>query len=328
MNHKNQRIVEYDLIRSIATLMIVAYHFEAELDSKGIQLFSRSITSWRGAGWGGIGVFLFFVLSGAVHCVRYSGEISYREYYRSRLKSIFPMFYITYLLAAVLEIITKGDTFTKGVEPWKFLLTLLACDGYFPQLGDTFYLVGEWFTTVILFVYAIFPLVRIAIKKNPLLYWIILVALDIFFFFDVWNPLEITYGGNCFLGITAFSIGYVWREMKQRWTVLVMLSAVVIGGTLTVIDYSSPITNIMLAVSIWGMVTWLFDKMAYSDSIVGKASLTIAKYSYAIYLTHHFIIRKIVATNGHPLEMLVWVTILTIAGSYVTYNLNRYLLRR
>lgn len=315
-----------DVVRGLATLMIVAFHFEIELDSKGKNFFPRSLTYWRSADWGGIAVFMFFILSGAVHYLKYSDFLQAKKYYKSRLLSIFPMFYIAYALAAVAEICLRGDTFTKGTAPWKAILTVIACDGYIPALNPTFYLVGEWFTTVILFIYLIFPLIRIALREKPILFGTVLLALDSFFYFDIWNPLGITLGGNCFYAITAFSIGYMWNRLGKAESVAAFIM-MVMGAAFAVLQVDSTITNITLAVGVWGLIMCL-GRLGKANNVVFRFFSVIATYSYAIYLTHHFVIRKTVLFMNNGYMMTLTVIVLTTAFSWLVYRLNRLVAKR
>ena len=66
MNAKRE--IGYDFIRFIAMLLIVVFHFYSTCAEKGYRFPSllKHVIVHGSIGWGGVGVALFFMLSGAV----------------------------------------------------------------------------------------------------------------------------------------------------------------------------------------------------------------------------------------------------------------------
>lgn len=214
MHQLNQRNFRLDVIRFVGMVFVFAYHFDVENKVYGLKHFITH-TEYHSINLGGIGVMLFFLLSGEVHRkYRKKQEEGFKfkiiSYYRRRLISIYPLFYIAYSIALLMLFLLKDDVFIsfRTIEKWKFLLTLLAADGYFPQMGSTFYLVGEWFTTVIIMIYILFPVIRICIADFKTYYFIILSVLVSLGVLELWRPMGIVFDGNIFLAIMVFSIGY------------------------------------------------------------------------------------------------------------------------
>ncbi|QDL06936.1 acyltransferase [Brasilonema octagenarum UFV-E1] len=123
-----------DALRGVAALWVVLFH--APLDER-IALLTSSLPHWLVVGvfeWGGLGVAIFFVLSGFViaHSLReakidlsYFGRFSLR-----RLARLTPPYYVSIVVAlafAFLSSHVKGEAFAPGKEPLSFprLLTHL-----------------------------------------------------------------------------------------------------------------------------------------------------------------------------------------------------------
>lgn len=225
------------------------------------------------------------------------------------------------------------------VEKWKISLTVLAADGYFPQLGNTFYLVGEWFTTVIVMIYILFPFLRVCMNRFKILYLITLIVLDLMGVLGIWNPMGIVLDGNIFLAITIFSIGYCMADISINLKIIFALG--LSGGLLFIIGaryFPSAIINALIGILIYiGLKGTPLEKC--KNTILGKCTSLVAKYSYGIYLTHHFVIRRIVpifteSKNGiSVIKMCMCLgicAILTVVYTALVYgveNILKYMLQ-
>lgn len=233
MHQLKQRNFRLDVIRFVGMVFVFAYHFDVENKVYGLKHFIAH-TEYHNINLGGIGVVLFFLLSGEVHKkYRKNWEVKSKfeviGYYRRRWISIYPLFYIAYSTALLMVFWLKDDVCIsfRTIEKWKFLLTLLAADGYFPQMGSTFYLVGEWFTTVIIMIYILFPVIRICIADFKIYYFIILSVLVSLGVLELWRPMGIVFDGNIFWAIMVFSIGYCTGDILLNARKMVVIS---VGG--------------------------------------------------------------------------------------------------
>lgn len=117
--------------------------------------------------WGVAVVYVFFMISGAALFRRYRerGSFSLISYYKRRITSLYPLFYIAYVLGFMYVFWVRGSMYSY-VPTSAFLWTLLGLDGYLNSIVPTFTMVGEWFLGAIIIVYALFPLVYHAVMKR------------------------------------------------------------------------------------------------------------------------------------------------------------------
>lgn len=85
------RLAELDALRGIAALMVVLYHFTAEAAKQ--DLVSIQVT------WGGLGVQLFFVISGFVIVLTLNRGKSVADFVVSRFARLFPAYWLACLVA-------------------------------------------------------------------------------------------------------------------------------------------------------------------------------------------------------------------------------------
>lgn len=340
MNKK--RNINLDIIRVIALFMVLIYHYEIEVYVNEMKLFSHFFSGFHHINFGGIGVFLFFMLSGAVHAMKYDVEIDIRKYYIKRFLSIFPYFYITWIMGSIIDVVLNEQYILYGRNDWwRIIFTLMGCDGYFPDI-NTFYLVGEWFTTVIVFIYLIFPILRKVLNEHELTTLFCLLAINIFFISDCWNPLNIVLDGNCFFAISAFSLGYVLYKKKIRFTwkesiaiLCIMSSALLLSSK----QMQHAILNIIVAIMLFLVIfCGPIQIEKETNNIAMKILLFFSKYSYILYLTHHFVMRRTVAAFKMNATIqnkilcffitIIGIVFFTIAVEFVhkqCYKLNKYI---
>lgn len=318
-----KRNINLDIIRVIALFMVLIYHYEIEVYVNEMKLFRHFFSGFHHINMGGIGVFLFFMLSGAVHAMKYESAINIKKFYMKRFFSIFPYLYITWIVGSVVDgIMNQHYILCERNDWWRIIFTIMGCDGYFPNLS-TFYLIGEWFTTVIVFIYIIFPILRKALNEHMIPLLVCLLAIDIFFMTDRWNPLAITLDGNCFFAVSAFSIGYILFKYKIRIT---QLESILVFGIMSVTLLLSSkamqhaVLNIVTALMLFLVILCgPIQLQKNSESIIVRILRFISKYSYILYLTHHFVMRRTVAfykENATPVNKVICFA-LTVIGIIV-----------
>ena len=161
---KRERLFYLDLIRVISMLLIVIYHFPLPLYIGGTDVLHSTANSR----WGVAGVYVFFMISGAALFRRYRHRDSFSliSYYKRRISSLYPLFYVAYVLGFMYVFWVRGSMYSY-VPTRAFLWTILGLDGYLNSIVPTFTMVGEWFLGAIIIVYALFPLVyHVVMKKD------------------------------------------------------------------------------------------------------------------------------------------------------------------
>ena len=87
---RRRRIFSLDLVRALATALIVLTHFNNPFLTDGRYLLTNQPF---GIYVGAVGVSLFLIVSGASLAVTYKGDFSLRTFYWKRFKGIYPMFW-------------------------------------------------------------------------------------------------------------------------------------------------------------------------------------------------------------------------------------------
>lgn len=289
---KKKKIFYLDFIRVLSMILIVTYHFYvhfAENNITGFKLFYSD-------NLGMIGVTLFFILSGASLMYNYGDKIDLKKYAKKRFLGIYPMFWIAYILVFV-YIFYGCKKIIWDVPLYKLGFSFFAMDGYLSCYTDTFYLIGEWFLGCIVLIYILFPIFRKLINKYPKIFFILstIVNFGILMFYR--NGI-MQLDKNLFVCAYSFILGmYIIKYLKniKLWHMLVALVIAIISFIIKVEDQN---IKVLLA-NIVGYT--LFIVLAYIGQKINNQTIQrifgkIGKYSYAIFLVHHYIIMKIEST--------------------------------
>ncbi|MDA8173918.1 MAG: acyltransferase family protein [Nitrospiraceae bacterium] len=162
-----QRVFYLDFIRAIAILFIMTYHFNIFLVNwHAMPLFWPAFLNHLGTSdlFGDIGVSLFIILSGSSLMLSTRKELNARNFYRKRLLSIYPLFWLSYLAVFFARFFILKTVPQAGLATLP--LTLTGFDGFMNYKINSFYLIGEWFLGFILIFYLLFPLIRFLFLKN------------------------------------------------------------------------------------------------------------------------------------------------------------------
>lgn len=291
---KKKKIFYLDFIRVISMFLIVTYHFYAHFAGNnitGIKIFSNDR-------WGIIGVALFFMISGASLMYNYGDKINLKQYAKKRFLGIYPMFWIAYILVYTYIFYGSKSALGGDLPSYRYIISLFAMDGYLSPYVHTFYLIGEWFLGCIVLIYFLFPLLRLAINKYPKTLLIVSAILNyavLIFYKTPKMPLN----ENLIVCTFSFILGmYVIKYIKKIkiWHALIALIAAI---ALYCIPRNLNVNLIVLTAYLIGYC--LFFALAYigekiQNIIVQKIFSLIGKYSYAVFLVHHFIIMKMEST--------------------------------
>ena len=330
---KGARLACFDLIRVFACVCVVMTHFNAKISDN--FLYNNHIVPnfyFEGrVGLGAIGVSLFFMLSGATQMLTYR-EGNLIEYYKKRFLNLFPLFWMAYLIATIVDFLCYK--WVNLSNPSLFFYTLAGVDGYLCGrgfIGFEYYKLGEWFLGCILLIYAVFPVLYIGIKKRPVL--TAAIALAIFTFFEIkanigsYTVTEMSF----YLRIPEILFGMflvkhkLWEGKKPiglffssiclfalMWFVRGKISGLTMTITFCLILFS-------------GLV--LLSRVIKNEKWKHSLS-TIGGITYAVFLVHHWLIAKIVAgfdlktlSKGQTVMMFISYLAITL---FLAWLLKRY----
>lgn len=163
--------------RACCSIGIVIFHYFCHSKGEFKLLFSTANSSW-----GYMFVTVFFSISGTVLYYNYPKVNSKRYFYFKRWKSIFPPFYICFIIFFFKNIFIHRKILYNG--HWsKLILTIFGLDGYFIYRFNSYYLIGEWFLGAIIIIYILYPALSWLMNKNILIIHYLTSLLYLFMYF-------------------------------------------------------------------------------------------------------------------------------------------------
>ena len=284
-----ERIFYLDFIRAVATILILMTHFNAVFLYAGMPEKVFITSSIANLYIGDFGVSLFFIISGASLMYVYDEQCSLKKFYKRRFLSIYPMFWIAYLIAFLYQFY-QMQGINQNIPKINILYTVFGFDGYFSAYIPTFYILGEWFLGCIILMYFIFPLMRFGLKKNVA----VTVGLTVLFYFIFmfcnipFNKTEIIFVR---LPEILFGMLFIKYRKKVKWPVaLGALIVLILNGILKPeLDCNYQTTYIGIA----AFLLLVFVSQYLRSNFIYRVSAVISKYSYAVFLVHHVIIMQI-----------------------------------
>lgn len=330
MQEKKKRLFYLDFIRAIAAIIVVIYHFNCTLTTYNITGFNKIFYTHANGHWGRIGVTLFFIISGVALMYNYNKKVDNKTYLKKRIKNIYPMFWIAYIVAFLYNF-SKSTGIVPEIPKHKFLLTLVGMDGYFLYRSPNFYILGEWFLGAIIMLYLLFPLFRYLIKKSKVTASILFILSAIANVYILqFNPFNMSANRNILVCIFSFLIGMYFieyiKEIKWQYALIALILFVT---SITVkIGLSQYLVSNFAGYMLF--IVLIYVAKLVKINIVKETFRTIGNYSYAVFLTHHIIMMEIMQKfTGKILGTfetvcLLMLTLIVIAIiTKILYNVER-----
>lgn len=319
-----KRIFYLDFIRAFAVVVILITHFN-NTDAKSASgcIITNTVC---GLYIGDFGVTLFFIISGAALTYVYQNNLNFKTYFKKRFMNIYPMFYIVFIIATLYAFLINGHILPY-IPKKRIIFSILGIDQMMSAFGiTTFAIVGEWFLGVILLIYIVFPFILKLFERFPkttilIIFTVVLISFILVpskyesVFFVLRLP-EIVFG-MCF-------IKYI--KQVNIPTVIVSLAVLAVNGFFNV-----PLNNLLkvyiVGISSFLVLVYISKFLEYQPikTIIGS----ISKYSYAIFLVHHFIIGQIfkivdlpTLTHSENYVLFVLCVIVIAFISVSVYKLN------
>lgn len=315
---KKQRLFYLDLIRAVALVCILVIHFNAAVTgyfTLPSKLFG-SVLPFN-IYLGDFGSSLFFMVSGAALQYTSPGQgrepLNLARFYQKRAKAVYPMFWLAWCIFFPIRFVTKPGYYAAAKMP-SLLLTVLGLDNFAQAAGWVtmdFACVGEWFLGSILFLYLLFPLLRWGLRKQPLLTWAVVLAASLPVHYMGWDARLVA------IHIPEFLLGMAFVHWKRPAHLGVLAGCAVLLFTPAAADGKvacalfSAAAFILLA-ALGGCIHWV---------PLQNACALLSKYSYAVFLTHHVIILRLVdnfdlaAMTRRDTALLFGVYLLAVAAA-------------
>ena len=325
-----------DLVRCIACILIVVFHFEID----GRPLVSHIESSSVDLGM--LAVAVFFILSGASLYISTSKQSHFKigNYIYKRFLAIYPAFWVAYIMV-FLYMFWKNGGILQDVPKLNILLSVFGLDGMFAYKMPTFYMVGEWYVGTIVIVYFFFPILKWLIDKIPKIAWAIILVIFLVFVFTYSG--EMLYIRHPVFQIVevAFGIYYAkyivlnenrsnsWRDNKLR--IIAFVTSIIVIVTFVLVKVDSVI-GLSLVLNLMAISTFYFVVQLYfimKNMAIEKVVSIISKYSYCIFLIHHVVINEVSErfhnaelSNADYLTAVVLCVVLIAVFAFVTKYLS------
>ena len=284
-NHKTY----LDIIRAIAILLIFWFHYFVAFGFGQTHLVLLANEDL-----GAVGTTMFFIVSGCALHIKYNGKFNIKKFYIKRVLSIFPLFYITFICAYVYTSLYL-HSWTWGGSLGRLLYTALGIDAYvaFFQI-HTYYIIGEWFTAIIICIYILYPILNYMFIHFR---WITTAVIAILYFINLYiDWFSIPDDVNIISGLFMFWIGmlidqyeYIIINKLRPVKIFLFIIIILVLATIRLPGNGALLWKNLFGISVF-MVLMLVTYNSNRNTICAKIFAQTSKYSYGIYLVHHFII--------------------------------------
>ena len=300
MTTPNKRIYYLDFIRAAATLLIILFHFLAGVEAYQLlqnpDMFKVGGISLLNIGGvnltlGNYAVSLFFIISGAGLMHRYGEKLETKDFYRKRAASIYPLYYTAFVVAFLIQLIVEKGL-DHGSHLWTFLLTILGIDGWLGEQIPNYGLVGDWFVGCIICIYLLFPYLRKWMNKNP--HKTIIIYGLLFLIWEFIYPFDFPKRNDVILRGFEVALGMYFVKINKKVTWKSAGVATILLGAIFAIRMTW--ISVYVLVPVAGMSLFLlmnFISNWFQWKWVCKIVDWLAKYSFPIFLMHHFLLNTI-----------------------------------
>ena len=321
------RDLGYDFIRFTAMMFILLHHLNTTWYEFHYNIPSIvNMTIGRGViNFGGIGVALFFMISGALLIAKYENSFNIKNFYLKRLIRIEIPQMICFFCAFWCQYLISPNIINSQISGVIISLFGLNYSGdlwihYFSIYP--LWIVGEWFTAVIIILYIFFPLLRWLYIKHCLVGGIIITLI-----FLVNLKYEIlTRGGGWFSitnGLMCFWVGMLFEKYKQKLctksiTIILILVAILYWS----INPSQILGYMYLSCFIFSTILLI---ILYQIKYSNKFTQFICKNNYEIYLVHHRVFILFLPALLTPASNTLQLVISSIVVVGITFLLSKSL---
>lgn len=319
-----------DYIRIIATALILLFHFFAvfQVNSSWSQVFANGT-------WGYLGTSIFFIMSGYLLRSRHGEIPSVGTFYKKRWLSLFPPFYIAFIVAYLIYAIANKSIFFYG-SPFSLIFSLLGIDCYvFTRFGITSYaIVGEWFTGVIIFLYLVFPLMNYLFKRTRIVFSLIILAVYVYmnsFQTAIFPDTSLT--DALFLFWMGMFVSECSGLLRKKKLYGVLPGVVCLLLLFLKINVNYVYCTHLLAICLVTALIILIPSEAPKNGL-SKAVASLSGVSYCVYLVHHFILNNMkwrLEDWGIVLPipvLLVLYLVITMMGAFVLKFVTDFLVTK
>lgn len=316
-----ERIASLELIRALCSIGIVLFHIAAHIEWAPYYL-----RGGYNASYGDIIVTLFFILSGFVLYLNYSGELKLKEFYYKRFKSLMPMYYLAFLFCFLINVIKSGRFFyNPSAAPASLLLTIIGMDGYLAYSVNNYYILGEWFLGAIVLLYAAYPALSWEFNHHFKRCTVLVTALFLFQIFL--NPFEMMPCRHYFSCQMSFYTGMILARHRNRLNLAslrIVCAAFSVFGFFVLIPIDGNLFLHLYGPACFITLMWIGDAVTGIQALERICSY-FGRLSYAVFLSHHVVISTLLQ-RFYPMSASSYLafTMMTLLTSVICAQALNY----
>lgn len=311
------RVNEIDLLRFIAALAVVFFHYTFRgyaADSMSVIPFPLLAPYSK---YGYLGVELFFMISGFVILMTASGG-SMRGFIVSRFVRLYPAFWASCTITFIVILLFGEPRYTATISQYLINMTMMSGFLRVPSID------GVYWTLFIEIQFYFFITILLYMKKishiqSFLTLWSFLSIVLAFFPVKILNFLFITEYAAYFIAGSTFYL--IWLEgISWKKIVLLLLSwgLALFQEMRYLIEFKDHYNTNMNAVIVAGIITTFFIVMLFvalkKTGIIGQKRWILAgSLTYPLYLLHQNI-GFIIFNASYGLMSPLWLFCLTLGG--------------
>ena len=309
------RLNQLDIFRGIACLMVLLFHYTSRYATEFNNEITTQLLDFK---YGGLGVDLFFIISGFVIFMSINKNKSPIQFLIKRFTRLYPTFWICVIITFCIIYISDLDQYKRTLTDFILNLTMMPDVFGAPRVDGVYWsLLPE-----LLFYFMCFLLLSFnKLKKINIIcsIWLFLIVVNHFFdFMPVRVLLNLRFGHLFVIGIYFYKIMFD----QNKWTSHLFIFLSIICSLLININ---PVKNIFLIGFITSFYLLVYGKLNWLKS---KALSKLGEISYALYLVHQFIGFVIInylikiKINEPILLILIPLTLTIFISILVTYYLE------
>ena len=287
---KRPRLFYLDLVRTLALICILIIHFNATVTGYFTlphKLFTSTLPG--GIYLGDFGSSLFFIVSGAALAYTAREPFSVTAFYKRRAHAVYPMFWLAWIICFSIRFVTRPGYYA-GARTITLVLTVLGLDNFAVAagwVGQDFACVGEWFLGSILFLYLLFPVLLRGCRKHPWLTFAATCLVGVAVHLTGWDARLVA------IHLPEFFLGMLLVRIPRSRQMLLGAAAVVLLAVQQVMDgWDTKLLCAVVSAAVFVVLSaW---PGAASPAWLQRTCALAGKYSYAVFLVHHFIILQLV----------------------------------
>lgn len=289
-SHK-PRLFYLDWVRALSVILIVITHFNNPFMGSSPIVTNHPFGIYIGT----LGVSQFLIISGAALMYSYEDQehLNFRAFYWKRFKSLYPMFWIAFVVANTYLLIRTRGAVANQAPKWSIIYSILGVDGYLANAGiATFYTLGEWFLGFIIIFYFIFPVLRYGVKQHPWITAVVALTLYVLTLAIQPNihglPEELLISTR--LPELLFGMYFVRYWKKVPHPVGAAACVLLIAQQFTHL-LKDNIANSIVGILFFLVLVWIGEVITYKP--LRTTATWLSAYSYPIFLVHHVVIIQI-----------------------------------